>query len=98
MSEQSEKAKTEPTVLPWHREAAKEIDAKHGTPYCGYAAILAIIARHDEHAETLRLLEEAEECVPWGEMAQNSLRARIRAHIATHSKPAAHADGKKGTR
>lgn len=50
-----------PTILPWHREAAKEI-AEHiescVTLWPHQYSHAAIIARHDPHAETLRLLEE----------------------------------------
>jgi len=49
----------QPTVLPWHREAAKEIyDAASVTHYPDLYA--AIIARRDPHQETLRLLEDAD--------------------------------------
>lgn len=41
----------QPTVLPWHREAAKEID---DNPFTQEAAELAaIIARHDPHRAPL---------------------------------------------
>lgn len=54
--------KTEQPVLPWHREAAKEIEIEPDScKTVGYIA--AIIARHDPHAaqheKTVRLLEEA---------------------------------------
>jgi len=64
----------QPTVLPWHREAAKETYNHIGdwAYTSGVEPIAAIIARHDEgrtdspalrleknkHAATLRLLEE----------------------------------------
>lgn len=74
----------QPTVLPWHREAAAACFEKTSSPFV--QDIITSIARHDphaaQHATTLRLLEEAKECVPWGEMAKNSLHARICAHLA----------------
>jgi len=66
----------QPTVLPWHREAAKETYNHIGdwAYTSGVEPIAAIIARHDEgrtdspalrleknkHAATLRLLAQAE--------------------------------------
>jgi len=84
----------QPTVLPWHREAAKEID---DNPFTQEAAELAaIIARHDPHAATLRLLEELDAEIQ-GAMNNafpedapdilDGIGAKIRAHLATHSKP-----------
>lgn len=56
------KESKQPTILPWHREAAHRL---HGHIYtAGHADrddLAAIIARHDPHAETLRLLEDAKE-------------------------------------
>lgn len=91
--------KEQPTILPWHREAAKrcldEVYAKWTKEDA--AVITKIIADHDpapqtlvekkiaylqaQHAETVRLLEEAFEYVD--EYAESKfLRDEIRAHLA----------------
>lgn len=71
----------QPTVLPWHREAAKEINKAllRQNP-----TVSAIIASHDPHAETLRLLRDAYAAmVRWGYPDLGPLLARdIRAHLA----------------
>ena len=46
-----------PTILPWHREAASACFEKTSSPFV--QDIITSIARHDPHAETLRLLGEA---------------------------------------
>lgn len=64
--------KEQPTVLPWHYDAAREINSRLNTTH--YVDLASLIARHDpapltlvekkiaylqaEHAETLRLLED----------------------------------------
>ena len=89
----------QPTILPWHREAAKEINKAllRQNP-----TVSAIIARHDEgrtdspalrleknkHAETLRLLEEALDCISISDgtchviQEHVDIREQIRAHLA----------------
>lgn len=103
----------QPTVLPWHKAAATDI---HETPLptmsqyvniieCMEARIdrlAAIIASHDPHATTLRLLEEAvaelDGCND--NMNTEALIHEIRAHLATLSKPSAHSkpDETKGSK
>lgn len=49
-------------VLAWHREAANEVREtidRLGRCYVTDEGLSAIIAAHDPHAETVRLLEEA---------------------------------------
>ena len=101
----------QPTVLPWHREAAKEIhpwelrNEGDGTieemelAYDENEAnmnederVAAIIARHDphaaQHATTLRLLEEALDCISISDgtchviQEHVDIREQIRAHLA----------------
>lgn len=86
-------------ILPWHREAANEILWNAGRP-ANENDIATIIARHDPHAETLRLLEDmVRECTPmrmprddkfYGVSAPSKeTLERARAHLAAHSKPSA---------
>lgn len=72
-------------ILPWHREAAKELYAMNRGWSATYENFETVIAAHDPHAvsegTTLRLLEEAFEYVD--EYAENKfLRDKIRAHLA----------------
>lgn len=77
-------------VLAWHREAAKEIHAaQYATDNFDFAAI---IAAHDQHAETVRLLEAvlnvAENCDETGYadgvgfVNLDKLHNEIRTHLA----------------
>jgi hypothetical protein len=78
-----------PTVLPWHKEAAQKISAHHWkTGTMTVPEYAAIIAAHDPHEETVRLLEEACEAIheiddAFGEplLDNISLRKAIRAHL-----------------
>lgn len=98
--------KEQPTVLPWHREAAKDIFPNEASTAAAedfkllpvinacinekQREVAAIIARHDPHAETLRLLEEAEkqliyrlEPVCGGtRIHPDCVKSRIRTHLA----------------
>lgn len=79
----------QPTILPWHREAAKEIMLHCNDDWYVPMDAAHVIARHDQHAETLRLLEEAYEVVKDYGYGACVLRDEIRAHLAALSKPAA---------
>lgn len=78
----------QPTILPWHREAAKEIILRCNDDWHVPEDTAAIIARHDphaaQHATTLRLLRDAYAAmVRWGYPDLGPLLAReIRAHLA----------------
>ena len=66
MKPNQDQPSTQPTILPWHREAAESINGllqTWGEDALSEDKYAAIIARHDPHAETLRLLEEIEESV-----------------------------------
>lgn len=80
-------------ILPWHREAAKEINARMSTHYVDLAQLLA---RHDpaaaQHAETVRLLDSASRYLVVGESSEAAkLSFEIRRHLATLR-------GEKGTK
>lgn len=110
MSEQSEVKTPQQPILPWHREAAKEIhpwelrNEGDGTieemelAYDENEAnmnederVAAIIARHDPHTETLRLLGDIDAEIQ-GAMNNafpedapdilDGIGAKIRAHLA----------------
>ena len=53
MSEQSEKAKTEPTVLPWHLLVADDVMALNYPPGDARTNIAKCIARRDPHKSPL---------------------------------------------
>ena len=91
MSDQPKQPNPPPTVLPRHREAAQNILC---LPYsCRTVGhISAIIAAHDphaaQHATTLRLLEEALDCISISDgtchviQEHVDIREQIRAHLA----------------
>lgn len=86
-----DKSTSQSTILPWHREAAKEINKAllRQNP-----TVSAVIARHDPHAEqhatTLWLLREMVEDKTEGpffhedEHGPDSVLNRARAHLAAH--------------
>ena len=79
-----------PTILPWHREAAAACFEKTSSPFV--QDIITSIARHDphaaQHATTLRLLEEALDCISISDgtchviQEHVDIREQIRAHLA----------------
>jgi len=71
-------------VLAWHRELAEKIDIIV-RQFCGHTGTLPdftdLIAMHDPHAETVRLLEEAVLHVAYTGQAR-PLHDEIRTHLA----------------
>lgn len=84
-------------ILLWHREAAKEID---DNPFTQEAAELAaIIARHDQHQETLRLLERISSLLNEGHQAHMLAKQNYAAEFKDASELIrAHLAAMKGTR
>jgi len=69
-------------VLPWHREAAMIAACdRYPDTIREEKRIAKIIAKHDPHAETVRLLEQALEYVTLYAYDQ-SVADKIRAHLA----------------
>lgn len=82
-------------ALAWHREAAEGITDCNDFTIQSYAAetlaqthygLAAIIAAHDPHAETVRLLErlinQVEACEAFCNTFRPDLRNEIRTHLA----------------
>ena len=93
---QDKKSEKQPAALPWHKNAGKEIGAlywaaQQDDDFPQDTEVVAIIASHDPHAETLRLLREMVEDKTEGpffhedEHGPDSVLNRARAHLAAHA-------------
>ena len=72
----------QPTTLPWHREAAKDVNQHCDTRYTCDAVIAAIIAKHDPHAAQESLLART---ITRRDVLAEELDAAERLHAAQHA-------------